>query len=323
MASVARRTGFLLITLVFLPVAAHAQNYPQKPIRFVVGFTPGGSSDTVARIVGQKLTERLGQQLVIDNRGGAGGNIAAELVAQSNADGYTLLLATPGPMTITPNIKRRMPFNPERDFAPISLIASTTAVLLTLPSGPASVKDLIAMAKAKPGRLNYASSGYGSSNHLAAELFKVMAGVDIVHVPYKGSGQTMPALLSKEVQITFGPLIPALPLVRSGRLRALGITSGKRTTGAPEIPTIAESGVPGFSIDSWYGVAAPAGIPRQTLGRLSRELIAIVKLPEIHQRLIREGTDPVGNTPDEFAAYLRAERSKWAKLVKAAHIKTE
>jgi len=322
-ASPARKCKFLAVALVLAAAVASAQNYPSKPIRFVVGFTPGGSSDTVARIVGQKLTERLGQQLVIDNRGGAGGNIAADLVAHANADGYTLLLATPGPMTITPNIKRRMPFNPEKNFAPITLIASTTAVLLTVPSGPASVRDLIATAKAKPGRLNYASSGYGSSNHLAAELFKVMAGVDIVHVPYKGSGQTMPALLSGEVQITFGPLVPALPLVRAGRLRALGVTSGKRTLGAPEIPTIAESGVPGFAIDSWYGVAAPAGIPNAILSRLSRELIAIVKLPDIHQRLIREGTDPVGNAPEEFAAYLRAERSKWAKVVRAAHIKTE
>ena len=299
-----------------------AESYPTRPVRFVVGFPPGGSSDTIARIVGQKLTETWGQQVVIDNRPGAAGNIAAELVARATPDGYTLLLASPGPLTITPNLKRYMSFDPEKDFAPLTLVATTTAVLLTLPSGPASVKDLIELAKAKPGRLNYASSGYGSSNHLAAELFKIMAGVNIVHVPYKGAGQVMP-LLSGEVQITFSPIIPALPHLRSGKFRAIGVTSGKRTLAAPDIPTIAESGLPDYEINSWYGIVAPAHIPRSVLDKLSDALISIIRAQDVHERLVREGADPVASTPAEFAAHLRAERAKWAKLVKAAQLKIE
>jgi len=303
--------------------ARAAQDYPAKPIRFLVGFTPGGSSDSVARLVGQKLGERLGQQIVVDNRGGASGNIAAELVARSAPDGYTLLLATPGSLTIAPVLKRHMAFDPDRDFAPITQIASTSAVLLTLPAGPDSIRELIARAKRSPGKLNYASSGYGSSNHLAAELFKIMAGIDIVHVPYKGSGQTMPALLADEVQLMFGPVVPALPQVRSGRLKALGVTGAKRTLAAPEIPTIAEAGLPGYAIDSWYGVAAPARTPNAILERLTQELRAIVKLPDVSERLVREGTDPIGNSPSEFASYMRAERIKWAKVAQAAHIEPE
>lgn len=300
-----------------------AQDYPNKPIRFLVGFTPGGSSDSIARLVGQRLGERLGQQIVVDNRGGASGTIAAELVARSSPDGYTLLLATPGSLTIAPILKRHMSFDAEKDFAPITQIASTSAVLLTLPAGPNSIRELIERAKSSPGKLNYASSGYGSSNHLAAELFKIMTGIEIVHVPYKGSGQTMPALLSGEVQLTFGPVVPALPLVRSGRLKALGVTGARRTLAAPEIPTIAEAGVPGYAIDSWYGVAAPARTPARILDRLTLEVRSIVKLPDVSERLVREGTDPIGNSPSEFLIYMRGERIKWAKVAQAAHIKPE
>ncbi len=302
---------------------AAPQDYPNKPIRFLVGFTPGGSSDSVARLVGRKLSERLGQQIVVDNRGGASGTIAAELVARSSPDGYTLLLATPGSLTIAPILKRHMSFDAEKDFAPITQIASTSAVLLTLPAGPQSIRELIERARRSPGKLNYASSGYGSSNHLAAELFKIMTGIDIVHVPYKGSGQTMPALLSGEVQLTFGPVVPALPLVRNGRLKALGVTGARRTLAAPEIPTIAEAGVPGYAIDSWYGVAAAARTPAKILDRLTREVRSIVKLPDVSDRLVREGTDPIGNSPSEFASYMRGERIKWAEVARAAHIKPE
>lgn len=300
-----------------------AQNYPNRPIRFVVGFTPGGSSDSVARIVGVKLGERLGQPIVVDNRGGASGAIAAELVAKSAPDGHTLLLATPGSLTIAPVLKRHMTYDAEKDFSPVTLIASTSAVLLTQASGPNSVRELIERAKSAPGKLNYASSGYGSSNHLAAELFNIMAGVNIVHVPYKGSGQTMPALLAGEVQLLFGPVVPALPLVRSGRLKALGVTGARRTLAAPEIPTIAESGLQGYAIDSWYGVAVAARTPGKILEQLTREIRAIVNLPEVHERLVREGTDPVANTPAEFVSYMKNERVKWGKVVQAAHIKPE
>lgn len=318
-------TLFLVVASLGLPGAGHAAapEYPVKPIRFLVGFTPGGSSDTVARIVGQKLAERLGQQIVIDNRGGAGGNIAAELAAKAAPDGYTLLLATPGPLTITPNLKKQMPFDAEKDLVPITRVASTGVALLAHPSGPGTVRELIELAKARPGKLNYASSGYGSSNHLAAELFKIMTGTDIVHVPYKGSGQTLPALIAGEVQIYFGPVIPALPHVRAGRVRALAITSARRALAAPEIPTVAESGVPGYEIESWYGVVVPAGTPRAIAGRLSEELVAIGKLADVRERLVREGADPVASTPAEFASYMRAERAKWAKVARAAHIQAE
>lgn len=297
-----------------------ADAFPSRPIRFVVGFTPGGASDTVARIVGQRLSERLGQQLVVDNRGGAGGNIATEIVARAASDGHTLLLGTPGPLTITPNLQKKMPFDPERDFAPITLVASTMAVLLAQPSVVSSVKELIALATARPGGLNYASSGVGTSNHLAAELFNAMAGIRIVHVPYKGAGQNLPALLSGEVHITFGPIVPALPIIRSGKLKALGVTGAKRSAGAPEIPTIAESGVPGYQIDSWYGVLAPADTPRPVVDRLSREIVALVALPDVRARLIREGADPLTSTPAQFAAHIRDERMKWAKLIRVAGI---
>jgi len=297
-------------------VGAADPAYPNRPIRFVVGFTPGGASDTVARIVGQKLSERLGQQLVIDNRGGAGGNIATELVAKAAPDGHTLLLGTPGPLTITPNLGGKMSFDPERDFQPVTLVASTMAVLLVHPMVANSVKELISAAKNRPGQLNYASSGIGTSNHLAAELFNTMAGTQIVHVPYKGAGQNLPALMSGEVQVTFGPIVPALPIIRSGKLKALGVTGTRRSPGAPEIPTIAESGVPGYQIDSWYGTLVPAKTPPAIVNLLNREIVALVKLPEIRDRLIREGADPVTDTPEEFAAHIRAERSKWEKLIR-------
>ena len=304
-----------VLLLALLPVSSPAADYPVRPLRFVVGFTPGGASDTVARIVGQKLSERLGEQVVVDNRGGAGGNIATELVARAAPDGHTLLLGTPGPLTITPNVQKKMAFDPDRDLAPVSLVSSTMAVLLAHPSVGRNVKELIATAKARPGQLNYASSGVGTSNHLAAELFRHMAGIDIVHVPYKGAGQNLPALISGEVQISFGPILPALPLIRSGKLRALGVTGLKRSAGAPDIPTISEAGVPGYQIDSWYGVIVPAGTPQGIIAKLNREIIAIVRSPEVSERLVREGAEPATSTPQEFAAHIRAERKKWATLI--------
>ncbi|MBC7781906.1 MAG: tripartite tricarboxylate transporter substrate binding protein [Proteobacteria bacterium] len=282
----------------------------------MVGFTPGGASDLVARIVGQRLSERLGQLLVIDNRSGAGGNIATELVARAAPDGHTVLLGTPGPLTITPNLSSKMAFDPERDFQPVSLIASTMAVLLVHPSVAGSVSELISIAKARPGQINYASSGSGTSNHLAAELFNTMAGIDMVHVPFKGAGQNLPALMAGEVQVTFGPIVPALPIIRSGKLKALGVTGTQRSPAAPDIPTIAESGVPKYQIDSWYGTLLPAGTPLAIVDRLHRDIVSVVNLPEVRERLTREGADPVTNTPAQFAAHMRAEREKWRVLIR-------
>ncbi len=295
--------------------AAAPGEYPQRPIRFVVGFTPGGASDTVARVIGNKLAEQFGQQVVIDNRGGAGGNIATEIVARAAPDGYTMLLGTPGPLTITPNLGKKMAFDPERDFQPLSLVAATMAVLMVHPQVAGSVRELIALAKARPGQLNYASSGQGTSNHLAAELFNTLAGVRIVHVPYKGAGQNLPALIAGEVQVTFGPIVPALPMIRSGKVRALGVTGLRRSPGAPEIPTLAESGVPGYQIESWYGTLLPAGSPATTINTLHRQLLLALKSGDVRERLIREGADPVTNTPAEFALHLRQEREKWKKLI--------
>lgn len=309
------------LALLVMSTPAAAADYPNRPLRFIVGFTPGGASDTVARIVGQKLSERLGEQVVIDNRGGAGGNIATELVARAAPDGHTLLLGTPGPLTITPNVQKKMAFDPDRDLAPVSLVSSTMAVLLAHPSVGRSVKELIATAKTRPGQINYASSGVGTSNHLAAELFAHMAGIDIVHVPYKGAGQNLPALITGEVQISFGPILPALPLIRSGKLRALGVTGLKRSSGAPDIPTISEAGVPGYQIDSWYGVIVPAGTPQPIVSRLNREIVAIVRSPEVSERLAREGAEPVTSTPQEFAAHIRTERRKWATLIQRTGVR--
>ena len=311
----------LVVVLAAASAPAAAADYPARPLRFVVGFTPGGASDTVARVIAQKLSKRLGEQVVIDNRGGAGGNIATELVARAAPDGHTLLLGTPGPLTITPNVQKKMAFDPDRDLAPITLVSSTTAVLLAHPSVGRTVKELIATAKARPGQINYASSGIGTSNHLAAELFRYMAAVDIVHVPYKGAGQNLPALLSGEVQITFGPILPALPHIRSGKLRALGVTGLKRSSGAPEIPTISEAGVPGYQVDSWYGVLVPGGTPQPIIKRLHSEITAIIRTPEVSERLTREGAEPVTNTPQEFAAHIRSERKKWATLIERTGVR--
>jgi len=303
---------------------ASGQGYPNKSIRIVVPQAPGGGNDTMARMIGQKLTLALKQQVIADNRPGAGGMIAAELVAKAAPDGYTLLLGNMATLTIIPNIQKKVPYDPFKDFDPVSLIASAPHLLVVHPSVPVnSVKQLIALARAKPDQLNYASNGIGSTTHLATELFKLMTGTKIVHVPYKGLSQALPDLLSGQMQLMFSSAVAMLPHVKSGRLRAIAMTGAKRLPSIPDIPTVAEAGVRDYEAGSWYGIVAPAGTARPIIDLLNREIVAAIKSPDIFDRLTLEAVTPVGNTPEEFAAYIKVEHARVARVVKASDAKFE
>jgi tripartite-type tricarboxylate transporter receptor subunit TctC len=303
--------------------AANAADYPTKPIRLIVPWPPGGGTDVFARVIGQKLSERVGYTVVIDNRPGASGNIGAEIVAKSPPDGYTIMLATIT-LATNPSMYKSLSFDPLKDFAPITLVAGVPHVLVVSPSLPVnSVKDLIALAKAEPGKLNYASAGSGSPFHLAAELFKSMTGTTIVHVPYQGGGPAITAVIGGQVQLTFGNLLAVLPLVKSGKLKALGITSAKRSSAAPELPTIAEEGVRGYDFSSWFGFFAPAGTPKATVAKLNQEIVSILETPEMKQRLTQDGADVVASSAQEFGTYLASETKKWAQVIKQAGIRAD
>jgi tripartite-type tricarboxylate transporter receptor subunit TctC len=304
------------------PAPAGAQSYPAKTVRVIVGFAPGGSTDVTARIIAQKMSDAWRQQIIVDNRPGAGGNIGAELVAKAPPDGYTLLLATTGVMAINQKLYRTMPYDAVRDFAPITQIGSLPLILIVHPSLPAhSVKELIALAKARPGQLSYASSGVGGATHMTAEIFRMMAGIDIVHIPYKGSGQAMADLVGGQVPIAFDQITSSLPNVESGKLRALAVTSAKRFPSVPKLPTMSEAGVPGYDAVSWNGLAAPAGTSPEILLRVQKEVARIVQLPDIRDRFFKDGIEAVASTPEQFAAHIRSERAKWEKVVVAAGIK--
>jgi tripartite-type tricarboxylate transporter receptor subunit TctC len=301
-----------------------SEDFPRHPLRFVVGFLPGGPSDTIARIVGAKLGEGLGETVIVDNRAGAGGNVSAEIVAHALPDGHTLLLGTGGPLVIAPVIGQKLSFDPDRDLVPVSNLGSSMSILAAHPSLPAtSVKELIALAKAKPGEINYASSGIGTSNHLAAELLCSMAKIRLTHVPYKGSGAALPALLGGEVKLGFGPLLPAIPHVKAGRLKALGVSGAKRSPAAPEIPTIAEQGLPGYEVDSWYGVFVPAKTPRAAIARLNRELVRVLALPDVKNRLANDGVEAASSTPGALHAIVVSEKKLWSRVIREAHIKVQ
>ncbi len=304
--------------------SAAADAYPAKPIRFVVAFPPGGGTDIIARVIAQKLAERFAQQVVVDNRPGAGGNIGTDIVAKSAPDGYTILMGSAGPLAINASLFAKMPFDPIRDLAPVTLAASTPNVLVVHPSLPArTVKELIALARAKPGEINFASSGHGTPAHLAGELFNSMAGVILVHVPYKGAAPALADLLGGQVQLMFSTMPPAMPHVKDGKLRALAVTSRKRSPAAPELPTMDEAALPGFEAITWHGVVVPAGTSAAIIARLNREIVAILHLPEVVERLSSQGSEPVGSTPEEFAAYIRSESVKWAKVVRESGAKAE
>jgi tripartite-type tricarboxylate transporter receptor subunit TctC len=317
MKTLLRAAVLTLFALTGTSEGAPAQTYPDKPIRLVVPFPAGGTTDILARAVGQKLGEHLGQQVVVDNKPGAGGNIGSDIVAKSAPDGYTLVMGTVGTHAINASLYKKMPYDHIKDFVPVSLVALVPNILVVHPSVPAnSVKELIAYAKANPGKLNFASSGNGTSIHLSGELFKTTAGVEMTHVPYKGSAPAVTDLLGGQVQLMFDNMPSALPHVKAGKLKALGVTTAKRFPAAPDIPTIAEAGVPGYEASSWFGVLAPAGTPKEIVNKLSSEIAKILQTPEIKERLLSQGAEPVGNTPDQFAAFIKAETAKWAKVVK-------
>jgi tripartite-type tricarboxylate transporter receptor subunit TctC len=300
----------------FISAAAHAADYPAKSVRVIVGLAPGGGTDISARILAQKLSDTLGQSFVIDNRPGAGSMLGTELAARATPDGYTLNFVSPE-FTVNPSLQRNMPYDTVKDFAPIVRVVQSQYFLsMRNPAPVNSVSELIALAKAKPGQLNYASSGNGSANHLAGELFKTMAGVSMVHVPYKGAAPATTALLAGEVQVMFSSTTSIIQHVKAGRIKALATTGPNRTPIAPEIPTVAESGLPGFVVTGWFGLLAPALTPKPIIDRLNAEVNRV--LPELRERYGEHGTEPVGGTPQEFAAFIKAEIAKWAKVVQAS-----
>jgi len=305
-------------------VGAQAQSYPAKPIRLILPFPPGGGTDVVGRLLAQKLGQALGQQVIVDNRAGAGGRIGTDLVAKSLPDGYTLLLATSSVMGTGPALYQKLPFNMPKDFAPISLVAYTAYVLVVHPSVPAkSVKDLVMLAKSKPGRLTYASSGAGGAAHLSGELFSAMAGVKMIHVAYKGSSPGMFSVVSGETDLMFSNALPALPQVKNGRLRALGATTPQRSALLPDVPTIAESGLRGFEVQQNYGVLAPAGTPREIVLRLNQEVGKAMRTEDAKSRLLADGSEAKVSTPEELERMITVEIAKWSKVIKQAGIKEE
>jgi tripartite-type tricarboxylate transporter receptor subunit TctC len=312
----------LIASALAVPGMAAAQNYPTKPIRIVVVSTPGGSVDTLARTVGPKLAERWNQQVLVDNRPGAGGAIAAEIVAKSPPDGYTLIMGTVASFATNVSLRKSLPYDPVKDFSPISLVATQNLMLLIHPSVPAkSVRELTAIAKKQPGVLSFASAGNGTGGHLSGELYRMLAGVDLLHVPYKGVQPALIDVVSGQVSMTFASIISAMPQVKNSRLRPLAVTGARRSPAAKDLPTMIEAGVKGYESATWYGLLAPAGTPPDIVNKLSTEVVAILKSPEMNDRLSKEGADPVGNTPAEFARHIQAEIEKWRKVIQAAGIK--
>ena len=304
--------------------AAYAQPaYPNKPIRLVVPFSAGGPTDVLARAIGQKLGDSLGQPIIVESRPGAGGNIASDYVAKAPPDGYTLILGTVGTHAINASLYSKLPFDTVQDFTPIALVASATIVMVVHPSVPAkTVKELLALAKSKPHQLNFASPGSGTPQHLAGELFKTVAGVEMVHVPYKGAAPALTDLLGGQVSLGFVSLPAALPYIKAEKLMALGVTASKRSAVAPEVPTIAESGLPGYENSSWSAIGVTTGTPKPIVARLHKEFSDILKLPDIQARHTEVGAQIVGGAPEQFHAYLKAEVAKFGKLVKAAGIQS-
>ncbi len=302
---------------------ACAQNFPARPLRLVVPYAAGGSTDVLARLIGQKLTESLGHPVVIDNRTGAGTLIATEIVAHAAPDGHTLLMATP-PLVVADALYKSVPFNVARDFAAVTNVAATSNVLVVHPSLVAqSARELITMAKAQPGRLVYGSSGIGGASHLAVALFASMAGVELLHVPYKGGALAVTDLLGGRLALMFANLTTVQPHIKSGKLRALAIGTAQRSLVVPELPTVAEAGVPGYEANNWNGVVAPAATPRAVIERLQREIRTIVEAPELRSRLLQSAFEPVADTPEAFRRYLESERLKWGRVVREAGIKPE
>jgi tripartite-type tricarboxylate transporter receptor subunit TctC len=320
------KAAVLLIAASLIAAGADAQpvTYPTKPVRLVVPFPAGGTTDILARAAAQKLSEAWGQQVIVDNRPGAAGNIGSELVAKSAPDGYTLEMGTVGTHAINPSLYAKMPYDHIKDFVPIVLVAGVPNVLVVNPALPVnSVQELIAYAKANPGKVNFASSGSGTSIHLSGELFRTMSGVEITHIPYKGSAPALTDLMGGQVQIMFDNLPSSLPFIKAGRLRALAVTSATRAPALPDTPTMVEAGVPGFEASSWFGIVAPAGTPREIVNKVNAEIDRWLSSPEAKEKLAAQGAIAAGGTPEDFAKHIAAETAKWARVVKESGAKVD
>lgn len=311
-----------LAGLAIISSAAFSQTYPVKPIRMIVPFPAGGGSDTMGRVVGQKLGVRLGQQIVVENRPGAGGSIGAEIVAKAAPDGYTLLLGSTSEIAQYPNVNPKIAYNPQRDFAPISLVGNVPLILVAHPSLPVkTVKELVALAKSRPGEINFSSAGNGSTTHLAVELLILTTGIRMTHVPYKGSAPAVTDLVAGNVQVGIPTMPAALPFVKAGRLKALAVSTAKRSPAMPHVPTMQEGGVDRYDTALWTGILAPSGTPNTILLRLQNEIANIIRLPDVEEALAKQGAEPASSTPEQFSAYIRIELAKWAKVVKESGVR--
>jgi len=319
-----RMLAALFLALMACTSNAQSQAYPSKPIKLVVPYPAGGPLDTVARLLGQKVSESVKQPVIVENKAGAGGNIGAEAVAKSPPDGYTILMGAVATHAINPTLYASIPYDAAKDFIPVTQVASTPNVLVVNPSIPANdVREFIAYAKAHPGKLNFGSGSTGSAGHLAGELFKTMAGVDMTNVQYKGAAPAMNDLIGGQIQLMFDNLASSLAQVRAGRIRALAVTTAKRSALAPDLPTIAESGLPGFDINTWFGIFVPAGTPRAIVERLHAEFTRALAAPDVREKMLALGAEPVGNRPEEFAAYIRSEAAKYARVIRASGAKAD
>jgi tripartite-type tricarboxylate transporter receptor subunit TctC len=314
----------LFFLLSFFPLNGNSQTFPSRPIRIIVPFPPGGGTDVGTRVIAQKLQEALGQPVVVENKGGAAGILGTEFTAKAAPDGYTLMMGNIGTHAINVSLYKALSYDPVKDFAPISQVAGLPMLLLVHPSLKAnSVAELIALAKAKPGGLNYSSSGAGGMPHVSAALFASMTGIELVHIPYKGGGPAVADLIAGHVSLSFATALESLPQAKSGRLRALAVSSARRSVAAPELPTIAEAGVPGYESGSWLALFAPAGTPKEITARLSAEAVRIVNLPDVRERLLQQGAEPIGSTPEQLAATQQADIAKYARVLKDAGVRPE
>jgi tripartite-type tricarboxylate transporter receptor subunit TctC len=310
-----------LLAAATLPAAA--QQYPERPIRLVVPYAPGGGTDLTSRLIALRLTESFKQQVIVDNRAGGASNIGAEITARSAPDGYTIMMAGIS-FSINVSIFSKLGYDPIKDFDPVSLVATVPLIVVVHPSVPATnIKELIALARAKPGTLNYASGGAGTANHIAGELFKYMTGTDIVHVPYKGGGPALADVVGGQVQLLFNTMTSTVGFMNSGKLRALAVTGKRRSPGVPNLPTVAEAGVPGYDVGAWFGIVVPRGTQRAIVNKLNSEIVRITRLPEAREQFAAQGAEAIGSTPEEFAQHLRVEIDKWAKVAKAAKMRAE
>jgi tripartite-type tricarboxylate transporter receptor subunit TctC len=319
------RTALLsLLGLLAFASVAPAQTYPAKPVRMVIAFAAGGTTDILGRLYGQKLSASTGQQFIVDNRAGAGGTIGTDIVVKSQPDGYTIKFGSTSSIAVSPNLYPKLPYDILRDLTPVAQVASAPILLAVHPSVPArTMRDLIALARAKPGQLTYASSGSGSSLHLCGEYLKYLAKIDLLHVPYKGAGLALPDLVAGQVQLLFSDMAPFVPYVKTGRLRILAVTTAERSKLYPDIPTIAESGAPGYDLTGWYGVLVPAGTPRPIIERLHGELMKAMHAPDMQERYVTLGLEPVESTPEQFGTYIRAELAKWGDIIKRSGTRVE